>query len=212
VPADADLVVLGRPDNPTGRLEDADVVAALTRPGRVVVVDEAFAEFLPDASGLAGKRLAGVLCVRSLTKVWGLAGLRIGYVTGPRDVVARVRRAVQPWPVSTPAAYAAEQLCAPASEGERRRRAAATTTARDALLADLAAIPQVRVWPSPANFVLLRSDVPDLRARLLQHGLAVRRCSTFPGLDDTYARVAVPLDPVIRDRLVTALRASVGQG
>ena len=51
VPEEADLVVLGRPDNPTGRLEPDEALAALARPGRVLVVDEAFADFLPDADG-----------------------------------------------------------------------------------------------------------------------------------------------------------------
>lgn len=212
VPADADLVVLGRPDNPTGRVEPAELVAGLARPGRVVVVDEAFAEFWPDATGLAGAGIPGVLCVRSLTKVWGLAGLRVGYVTGPAELIARVRPALQPWPVSTPAAHALARLCSPERESERIARATATDHARRRLLAELdeagltADGGPLRVWSSPANYVLLGSTMPDLRERLLKHGLAGRRCSTFPGLDDTYVRLAVPLDPGVAAALVEALR------
>lgn len=210
VPADADLVVLGRPDNPTGRLEAAEVVAALARPGRVLVVDEAFAEFLLDAGGLAGLDLPGVpgvLCVRSLTKIWGLPGLRVGYLTGPAELVDRVRGSLQPWPVSTPAAHAVRRLCAPESEPERAARATRVARARGLLYVGLrsADLPQLEVYSSPANFVLLRTAVPDLRERLLEHGLAVRRCSTFPGLDDTWARVAVPEDATVRARLIEAL-------
>jgi histidinol-phosphate aminotransferase len=211
VPPDADLVVLGRPDNPTGRVEPADMIAGLARPGRVVVVDEAFAEFWPDAAGLAGVGLPGVLCVRSLTKVWGLAGLRVGYVTGPAGLIDRVRSALQPWPVSTPAAHAVVRLCAPEQEAERSARAAAMDTARRRLLADLdsagltADHGPLRVWSSPANYLLLGSDVADLRGRLLEHGLAGRRCSTFPGLDDTFVRLAVPLDTRVATTLVDAL-------
>lgn len=218
VPADADLVVLGRPDNPTGRLEPVEVVRALTRPGRVVVVDEAFAEFLPDAAGLAGSDLPGVLCVRSLTKVWGLAGLRVGYLTGPADLLDRVAGSLQPWPVSTPAAHAVARLCHPDAESERAARAARVRDAREDLLTRLreagltgpdagAAKDEepLSVWPSPANYLLLGSRLPDLRERLLEHGLAARRCTTFPGLDGRYVRVAVPLDESVRERLVSAL-------
>ncbi|NYJ00633.1 histidinol-phosphate/aromatic aminotransferase/cobyric acid decarboxylase-like protein [Nocardioides thalensis] len=202
VPDDADLVVLGRPDNPTGRLEPVDVVAALCRPGRVVVVDEAFADFLPDAGGLHGARLPGVVCIRSLTKLWGLAGLRVGYLLGDRALVARLAAARQPWPASTPALRAVELVCA--AEAERRERAALVSAARAELLASLDAMP-VRTWASPANFALLRTPYADLRERLLRHGVAVRKGHTFPGLDRTYVRIAVPTEREPRDRFLEAL-------
>lgn len=209
VPEEADLVVLGRPDNPTGRLEPVEVVAALCRPGRVVVVDEAFADFLPDAAGLHGARLPGVVCVRSLTKLWGLAGLRVGYLLADSALVARLASARQPWPASTPALRALELVCA--AEEERRERAAAVAGARDDLLAALAPLP-VTAWTSPANFLLLRTAHPDLRERLLAHGVAVRKGHTFPGLDRTYVRIAVPTDPRPRERFVAALKEELAAG
>ncbi len=202
VPEEADLVVLGRPDNPTGRLEPVEVIAALARPGRVIVVDEAFVEFLPDDSGLHGSGIPGLVCVRSLTKLWGLAGLRAGYLLGPSDLVARLRDARQPWPVGSPALRAIELLVG--AEDERRRRRSAVAADRDRLLGALASLP-LTVWASPANFLLLRSARPDLRRRLLEHGVAVRRGETFPGLDPHYVRVAVHPDPAARAALVSAL-------
>lgn len=205
VPEAADLVVLGRPDNPTGRHEHVEVIAGLARPGRIVLVDESFADFLPDpasARGLAGLALPGVLCLRSLTKLWGLAGLRVGYLLGDPGVLGRLDAVRQPWPVSTPAIHAVAM--ASDAEPERRRRAEAVARDRDDLLAALVGVP-VRVWASPANFVLLRGPRPDLRERLLDHGLAVRRAETFPGLDPRYVRTAVVPDALVRDRLVRAL-------
>nr|WP_281386593.1 Rv2231c family pyridoxal phosphate-dependent protein CobC [Jiangella mangrovi] len=207
IPEAADLVVLGRPDNPTGTLDAADTVAALARPGRTVVVDEAFTEFLDDAGGLAGRRdLPGLVAVRSLTKLWGLAGLRVGYVVGPAPLLARLTAARQPWSVNTLALTAIEALTTPAAEDERRARAAAVAELRSGLLDALRSVPGLRVWDASANFVLIRSERPRLRDRLLRHGLAARRADTFPGLDDRYARVAVR-DRDTNARLVAALHA-----
>lgn len=209
IPADADLVVLGRPDNPTGRLDDLALVRALARPGRVIVVDEAFADFLPDphqAAGLAGLGLPGLVCVRSLTKLWGLAGLRVGYLLAAPDLVSRLATVRQPWPVSTPAVHAVALACA--AEQERRGRALEVEAARTEVLHDLAPLP-LRIWASPANYLLLHSGHRDLRDRLLRHGLALRRGETFPGLDATYLRTAVSLDPTVRGTLVSALTSEL---
>jgi len=105
VPEDADLVVLGNPTNPTSVLHPAAAVAALARPGRVLVVDEAFADTVPgEPESLAGRRdLPGLVVVRSLTKTWGLAGLRVGYALGPAPLIARLAVQQPHWPVSTPA-------------------------------------------------------------------------------------------------------------
>ncbi len=209
VPEEADLVVLGRPDNPTGRHEPEEVLAALARPGRVLVVDEAFADFLPDAASAYAARIPGLVCVRSLTKLWGLAGLRVGYMLAGPELTCRLRAVRQPWPVSSPAVRATTLLVG--AEDERRERADAVARARAALLDDLSSLP-LSVWPSPANFLLLRGEDDWLRVRLLEHGIAVRRATTFPGLDGRYVRVAVHPDAEVRARLLSALRAALPEG
>src|SRR5699024_11226452 len=84
VPSDADLVVVGNRTNPTWVLHPRRGVAALCRPGRVTVVDEAFLDVVDDEPGhtLAGSDLPGLVVLRSLTKTWALAGLRVGYAAG----------------------------------------------------------------------------------------------------------------------------------
>ena len=85
VPDEADLVVVGNPTNPTSVLHRRDQVLALRRPGRIVVVDEAFADAIPgEPASLAGESLPDLVVLRSLTKTWSLAGLRVGYALGPR--------------------------------------------------------------------------------------------------------------------------------
>jgi histidinol-phosphate/aromatic aminotransferase/cobyric acid decarboxylase-like protein len=205
VPSDADLVVFGRPDNPTGVLDPFETVERIARPGRTIVVDEAFAEFLDDASGLAGRSdLPGLVVVRSLTKLWGLAGLRVGYLVGQAPTVAALVGGRQPWSCNALALAAIEALSD--AEDERHARASDVAARREALVKLLGAVPGVQVWTSPANFLLVRGRVPGLRDRLLAHGLAARRADTFPGLDDTYIRVAVR-DSATNQLLVDAVRS-----
>jgi histidinol-phosphate/aromatic aminotransferase/cobyric acid decarboxylase-like protein/adenosyl cobinamide kinase/adenosyl cobinamide phosphate guanylyltransferase len=211
VPAEADLVVLGNPNNPTGTLDPAEVVTRLARPGRLLVVDEAFMELVPgEAESLAGRReLPGMIVVRSLTKLWSLAGIRAGYLLAPADVVAAARAARQPWSVSAPACAALTawaRRTATSGGAEAAAIAAWVSAAREELAAELAALPGVRVWPSAANFLLLR--VPDgaaARSGLAERGIAVRRADTFPGLSPDHLRVAVRR-PDDNRRLVVALR------
>ncbi|MGA9492084.1 MAG: aminotransferase class I/II-fold pyridoxal phosphate-dependent enzyme, partial [Mycobacterium sp.] len=83
VPDTADLVLVGNPTNPTSVLHTREQILALRRPGRIVVVDEAFADSVPgEPESLAGESLPDVLVLRSLTKTWSLAGLRVGYALG----------------------------------------------------------------------------------------------------------------------------------
>jgi histidinol-phosphate/aromatic aminotransferase/cobyric acid decarboxylase-like protein len=193
VPEDADLVVLGNPTNPTSVLHPAAALAALARPGRVLVVDEAFADTVPgEPESLTGRTdLPGLLVVRSLTKTWGLAGLRVGYALGPADLVAALAGQQPHWPVSTPALAALTACTSPAARREADEAAGRLGEHRAALLSALP--PGVAVVGDPrSSFVLLR--VPDgagVRERLRERGWAVRRGDTFPGLTSDHLRVAV---------------------
>jgi histidinol-phosphate/aromatic aminotransferase/cobyric acid decarboxylase-like protein/adenosyl cobinamide kinase/adenosyl cobinamide phosphate guanylyltransferase len=213
VPAGADLVVLGNPNNPTGTLDPAGLLEALVRPGRLVVVDEAFMELVPgEPESLAARReLPGLVVVRSLTKAWGLAGVRAGYVLAPPEVVGSLRAARQPWSVNGPAcaALAAWARRTSASGGRSVSEAVArrVAAARAELAASLAALPRVRVWPSVVNFLLIQvPDGPAAHAGLGRRGIAVRPARTFPGLTANHLRLAVR-DPPDNRRLVEALGA-----
>jgi len=193
VPDDADLVVLGNPTNPTSVLHPARTVAALARPGRVLVVDEAFADTVPgEPESLAGRRdLPGLLVVRSLTKTWGLAGLRVGYALGAPSLVDALAAQQPHWPVSTPALAALAACTAPAARDEAAAAARALAAHREALLDALPSGVEV-VGEPRSSFVLLH--VPDgeaVRQELRRRGWAVRRGETFPGLSDDHLRVAV---------------------
>ncbi|MGH2769527.1 MAG: Rv2231c family pyridoxal phosphate-dependent protein CobC, partial [Actinomycetota bacterium] len=192
VPPGADLVVLGNPGNPTGALHPAAMIERLARPGRVLVVDEAFMELVAEESESLASRaeLPGLVVLRSITKIWSVPGLRAGYLLGPPGLVAALREARPPWSVNALALVALE-LCA-RDRITAARRAEGIAVARGELAARLRALPGVTVWPSSANFLLIRvPDGPRVRAALVKRGIAVRRADTFPGLGEDHLRVSV---------------------
>ncbi|MET9764023.1 Rv2231c family pyridoxal phosphate-dependent protein CobC [Streptomyces sp. NPDC006372] len=203
VPEDADLVVIGNPTNPTSVLHPADTIVSLARPGRVLVVDEAFMDAVPgEREALAGRvDVPGLVVLRSLTKTWGLAGLRIGYVLAAPETVEALERAQPLWPVSTPALAAAQACVGPRAVAEAAHAAHRVAADRAHLLAGLAGFAPagLRVaGPAEGPFVLVRlPHAAAVRRRLRDLGYAVRRGDTFPGLDEEWLRLAV------RDRRTT---------
>jgi histidinol-phosphate aminotransferase len=230
VSRNADLVVLGNPTNPTSVLHPGSVIRALARPGRTLVVDEAFADCVPgEPESLAAARdVPGLIVVRSLTKSWGLAGLRAGYLLASAADVRALARPRPPWPVSGPALAAVEACCTPRATAEAAAWAAAMGGERDRWAAQLAGLPGIAVTPhARASFILLEISAPSLpapagaghgpgsaatpgiRERLRQAGFAVRRGDTFPGLGPSWVRVAVRDRPT-NERFAAALAAVLG--
>lgn len=204
VPADADLVVVGNPTNPTGVLHPRTVLERLRRPGRVLVVDEAFLDAVDPASATAcswaeAGDAEDVLVLRSLTKHWGIPGVRAGYVLGGAGLVADLARRQPPWSVSTTAIAAVRACLAPSAAPEAARRTAELLAWREHL-ADALTQRGVEVVPSQASFVLARLGA-GARDRLRTAGIAVRRADTFPGLDDTWCRIAARPPAVVQQLL-----------
>jgi len=207
VPADADLVVVGNPTNPTGVLHRREALAALCRPGRVTVVDESFMDFVPgEPETLAAARgLPGLVVVRSLTKLHAIPGLRAGYLLAPAPLAARLRAQRPAWSVNA-LALAATAACVRRPE-HAAAIARATTDARADLTRRLAALPGATVHPGVANFVLVHLPGGGAAARgLLADGIALRPCASFAGLTADHLRIAVR-DPATHARAVAALAA-----
>ncbi|MEZ0580424.1 Rv2231c family pyridoxal phosphate-dependent protein CobC [Nocardioides sp. MH1] len=204
VPDDADLVVVGNPTNPTGVLHPAGTIRALLRPGRLVLVDEAFMDCVPgEPESLAGLRHEGLVVVRSLTKHWSIPGIRAGYLLGSPATTAGLARGQVPWSVSAPAAAAVVACTSPQAAEEARRRAEEIAGWRKVLEAGLDEL-GVHHLESQASFVLAQVG-HGVHSRLRERGVAVRRADTFPGLDGSWVRVAVR-PPETTARLLAALR------
>ncbi|GEB53871.1 aminotransferase [Streptomyces cacaoi] len=219
VPADADLVVVGNPTNPTSVLHPAATLARLARPGRTLIVDEAFMDAVPgEQESLVPllRELPGrTVVLRSLTKTWGLAGLRIGYVLSDPATVRELAAHQPLWPVSAPALTAAEACSAPEALAEAETAAERFTRDRAHLrrgLAVFAAAGLREATPAPrAPFLLVRHPrAQALRSRLRALGFAVRRGDTFPGLGEEWFRLAVR-DRRTTDRFTEALGTALAE-
>jgi cobyrinic acid a,c-diamide synthase len=169
----------------------------------VVVVDEAFMDAVPgDAETLVSRRLDGVLVIRSLTKHWSIPGIRAGYVAGDPELIRELALIQTPWSVSGPAVAAMVATSTAAADEEARGRADEIARWREHLEAGLRERGIEHVT-SAAPFVLARLG-SGVRESLRTRGIAVRRADTFPGLDDSWARIAVR-PPALSDRLFAAL-------
>lgn len=204
------MVLLGQPNNPTGRTFDAGRLRHLARrhPAVTFVVDEAFGDFVEDFDSLTVHRPANVIVMLSLTKIFAIPGLRLGLAVASPSTVEKVRALQPPWSVNTIAQEVGAAALRDVAYLEQSRNA--VTSLRDGLRLQLDRIPSLTVYPGEANFLLIRCEhrsinARNLASRLLKRGLAIRVCDNFEGLDARFFRVAVRTEPENR-RLVEALR------
>jgi threonine-phosphate decarboxylase len=192
------LVWLCNPNNPTGYLWRRDQLTAwiAANPTTQFVVDEAFLPFRPDESNYtligAIDRLSNLAVLRSLTKLYTLPGLRLGYIVTNSDLATRIQAQLPTWSVNVLAQIAG--IAALGDQGFLMRTHAWLNAERSSFLKQLHALPGVDPVPSQANFILLRLRerlAGDVAGRLATRGIAVRDASNFIGLDKHYIRVSV---------------------
>lgn len=197
----ADLVFVGSPNNPTGMLYERDqwlqMAAWTAETGTVLVADEAFLDFVSadkQFSLLAElQRFPMVILIRSLTKMFAIPGLRLGYAIGHSSMVERMKEKQVTWSVNQLALLAGE-LCIRETafeEATRRWVAQERRYLQEAIRNRLG----WQVWEGEANFLLVRSPAcmpsGELQRLLGQKGVLIRDCSTYPGLSKHHFRIAV---------------------
>ncbi len=201
VSAGVDLVYVANPANPTGAAMEPGTVLWLERlcrkHGAMLVVDEAFADFTP---GLSVARHVGrtrnMVVLRSMTKFFAMAGLRLGFMVAPYGMAARTGRSLAPWRINSVAAAAATASLGDGRYIERTLRWLAVERPR--FIEGLEAAGGgglVVTYPAAANFVMARLTGPltagELASRLFQKGILIRELLGFRGLGPAYFRVAV---------------------
>ncbi|MEN9259257.1 MAG: threonine-phosphate decarboxylase CobD [Gloeomargarita sp. SRBZ-1_bins_9] len=196
LPSRGDGLLLSNPHNPTGYLFTREQLLPLLENWSLVVVDESFMDFLPPGEDQSLvpvlDRCPNLVILRSLTKFYALAGLRLGYVLAHPNRLSRYREWDASWSVNGLAAALGGLLL--------QDRAFAQRTwdwlrqERPRLYQGLARLPGLTPYPSAANFLLVRSrhPVPALQERLLvRHRILIRDTLSYPELGADYFRVAV---------------------
>jgi L-threonine-O-3-phosphate decarboxylase len=189
-------LLVNNPHNPTGTLFPRDEILSWLDRYSLVVVDEAFMDFLPPAQQQSlidqVQHHPNLVIVRSLTKFYSLPGLRLGYAIAHPDRLQRWQQWRDPWSVNTLAAAAAEVVLQDTAFQQQTWQW--LHWAKPKLFAALATLPGLFPHPGAANFLLVQSDrsVVELQTRLLQHHrILIRDCLSFPELGDRYFRIAI---------------------
>ena len=206
------VVFLCNPNNPTGVYLSQDEVSSIARSLQgigVLALDEAYVPFVEepwDSTPLLS--LGNVAILRSMTKDYGITGLRLGYMLASEEIIQRVKSFQYSWSVNAPAQAAGIAAMANPEQVELGREA--VREGKEFLL-DMARSLGLQCAPAAANFLLLRvGNAPDVRMQMLtKHKVCVRDCTSF-GLPD-YIRVGVRTMPDNR-RLAEALKSVLTQG
>ncbi len=203
---EADAAVIVNPNNPDGRIVEPERLRALAgsfqRRGKLLIIDEAFADLLDPQMSLApALPHAGALVLRSFGKAYGLPGLRLGFAIAAPDLAAKLGAALGAWPVSGAAiAIGAEALADAAWLAATREKLAEDAAALDAILAEAGfAI----AGKTPLFRLAASADAPRRFRALAEAGIWVRRFEARPH----WLRFAIPNKESDRARLRAALTA-----
>ena len=206
-----DMAFLCNPSNPTGMLIPKVDVLEIARyaleHGVRLVVDEAFIDYA-DSESIVKEAVQSphLICLRSFTAFFGLPGIRVGHAVANEAAAAVLREGQEPWTVSIPAERAA--IAALNDWGHIKRTRRVIEKERTHLLSALRILPGVETFPCSANFILVKLtsfDAYTLIQKLGERGMLVRGCSSFPGLDSRFIRIAVRTQRE-NNRLIKAFR------
>ncbi|HCF28482.1 MAG TPA: threonine-phosphate decarboxylase [Cyanobacteria bacterium UBA11049] len=207
-PSESGLLI-NNPHNPTGKLWQRETILPYLEQFALVVVDEAFMDFLPPEREQSlipmVQKYPNLVILRSLTKFYSLPGLRVGYAIAHPDRLQRWKQRRDPWSVNTLAAAAATAVVQDLEFQQSSWHWLPPT--RQQLFQGLSQIPGLHPFESAANFLLVESAQPtqELQQKLLQqHQILIRDCLSFPELGDRYFRVAVRSNTE-NERLLKAL-------
>lgn len=212
VTEDLDMIFLCNPNNPTGLLTHRELVLALVekaeRHGAAVVLDECFMDFVCGQEAYSCVSWLGsfrnLLILKSFTKMYAMAGLRLGYcLCSDTGLLRRMDQAGQDWGVNTLAQAAGLAALRLDGFADRTRRMVAEERAK--LTSALTGL-GLTVYEGRANYLLFYAPgQEDLCERLLPHRIMIRSCGNYPGLTREYYRVAVR-PAADNEKLAAALR------
>jgi len=204
------LIVLGHPNNPTGKLCDVDALRRVINdfPNNHFIVDESFIDFVDPSLSLRWQRPDNLIIVQSMTKAWAIPGLRLGYALADAKIIAALNHLRPNWSVNTLACAVGVRALQDKDFLPQTRNY--VTARRQELFEGIGSLADLTPIPGDANFLLVHNGNPKVSVRkiadnLLKKGIIIRRCESFPGLGDNYFRLAVRTK-VEQQQLIDALR------
>ena len=211
----AEIVFIARPNNPTGLSCCADSLMELAERHQdtLFIIDEAFIGFTEGMESLVKDRPGNFVILLSLTKIFGIPGLRLGFAVADPKVIRNIKAIKPPWSVNMIAQTVGEKALQ--DEEYLNRSVKYVAKERERLIKEIKSIGCLKVIEGLANFLLVRSDRPDMDAwkifrDLLKRGIAIRVCDNFEGLDKRYFRLAVRTEAE-NQRLLESLRIILTQ-
>jgi len=191
-------VFLCNPNNPTGVLTQMKdvlkIISAAEKKSTIVFVDETFIELVPDSYQSVIKHIKNfenLFILRSLTKSFGLAGIRIGYGVGNPQIIDLLQKIKIPWNVSSIAQLAASAaIC---YHPFLDKTCKLIKKEKHFISSNLAKSEKFTCYNSSTNFILVKTKIKSkfLQKKLLKQKILIRDCSTFRGLNQNYIRIAV---------------------
>ena len=210
-----DAILLANPQNPSGVCHDAsdlrDLITKASVQHRIVLLDEAFIDYLPEHSLTHAVRdLRNLIVFRSVTKFHAVPGMRVAYAVAHPQLARAIADHLPPWPVTTLAARAVTAALEDSAYALNAR--SENLAQRSSLARDLTAL-GLRVYPAAANFLLFQLpssiDPDSFWQRLItHHGIVLRACANFEGLARGHFRVAVRKPPE-NTQLIAAIARSL---
>jgi threonine-phosphate decarboxylase len=199
--SNVDAVFICNPNNPTGGLLGSPDLQRLCRrhASTLFIIDESYLPFAPDGEthSLINLSEKNLIVLNSMSKIFGLPGLRIGFLVAAADLADRFRHYAQPWSLNALAQVAVKWLMTHTDERTAFIRQTRRTLAveKELFFSKLADLPGLRLFPSASSFVLIRLPAgliaADMYRQLLTAHLLTRDCANFIGLDERYLRVSL---------------------
>lgn len=191
-----DLIVMCNPNNPTGVFTDLDdfnsVIDSLKTMGCMLFVDESFIDFTDKESYISKIDELDVFLLRSMTKLYAVPGLRIGYGLGSEYIIDKLNQYKEPWTINSLALDSVELLL---NDSDYLRETEAWyRSEKEFLKLELKKIDDLKIYESEGNFLLCRLKKlksKQLKDFLLSKGIYIRTCEDFYGLDESFIRLAV---------------------
>ncbi|MBW1644481.1 MAG: threonine-phosphate decarboxylase [Deltaproteobacteria bacterium] len=213
-----DTVFICNPNNPTGTLISAQKIKmiCLSFPNSNFIIDESYLSFVEDGdkTSMKGSDLSNLIVLNSMSKVFRIPGLRVGFLIASKNIIERFHKYMLPWNVNSLAQAAVSYLMTQKNEIDSfvEQTREFVKSEREKLTKTLESTGQIKVIPSTTVFMLAR--LPDsltsdkVCEHLLQNRILVRNCSNFKGLSEQYIRISLKtmdINRIVADKLAVLI-------